>query len=114
MAHARLERYGVPRPPVPPEPWLALNEPKHLLILLEKSGFQERKVQREETGYFITSDDWWRLMWGSGWQRHLNRLSAASLERFRHETMEEIGRLQTDKSIWLDASAHIGVGVRVP
>src|SRR5262249_54832928 len=58
MATARLEQYGVPRPPAPPEPWLALKEPEHLLILLEKGGGRERRVQREAAGYFITPEDW--------------------------------------------------------
>jgi len=109
-----LEHYGIPRPPVPPEPWLVLKEPEHLLILMEKGGFQEGRVVREEAGHFITPEDWWQLMWGSGWRRYLNPLSAESLERFRNETLEEIGRLRTDKGIWLDASAHIGIGVRGP
>ena len=36
MMMARLEHYGIPRPP---EPWMALEEPDHLLTLLERGGF---------------------------------------------------------------------------
>ena len=114
MMVARLEHYGIPRPPRPPEPWMALEEPDHLLTLLETGGFREGRVVSEAAGYFITPEDWWRFAWGSGWRRYLSRLSAESLERFRHETLEEVGRLQTDKGIWFNASAHIGVGVRNP
>lgn len=91
---------------------MALKEPEHLLNLLEKGGFREGRVVREAAGYFITPEDWWRLMWGSGWRRHLARLSAESLERLRDETLEEIGRLRNDRGIWVESSALIGIGVR--
>jgi len=109
---ARLDQYGVPRPPDPPEAWMALNEPKHLMTLLEKARFRKRRVVREAIGYFITPEDWWGFVWGSGWQRHLRKLPEDSLERFRAEILKDIGRLTTDQGIWQDASALIGIGLR--
>ena len=108
---ARLEsQYGVPKPSAPPEPWMALKEPEHLLTLLEKGGFQSRRVVREDVGYLITAEDWWGLVTGTAWQRHLSRLSPEAIERLRGETLEEIGRVAGDKGVWMDVSAHIGVG----
>ncbi|HKX18797.1 MAG TPA: class I SAM-dependent methyltransferase [bacterium] len=113
ITSARLiQQYGVPKPSAPPEPWMALKEPEHLLMLLEKGGFRERRVVREDVGYFVSADDWWGLVTGSGWQRYLTRLSPEAIERLRNETLEEIGRLAGDRGIWMDVSAHIGVGAR--
>lgn len=37
----------------PPEAWMALKEPEHLVTLLEKAGFSEGRVVREDIGYYI-------------------------------------------------------------
>ncbi len=112
MSRARLERYGIPPAPAPPELWMALKEPEHLLVLLEKGGFREGRVVREPTGYAIEPEDRWTILWGSPSRAALSRLSPEALERFRIETLEEITHLRTEAGIWLDASALIGVGVR--
>jgi ubiquinone/menaquinone biosynthesis C-methylase UbiE len=113
MTSARLtQQYGVPRPSAPREPWMALEEPEHLVALLEKAGFREGRVVREDIGYYISAEDWWALVTASGRQRHLSRLSQESIERLRGETLVEITRLAGDKGVWMDVSAHIGVGVR--
>lgn len=111
---ARLEQYGIPRPPAPPEPWMALTEPEHLLVLLEKSGFREGRVVPNPAGYALeTPDEWWGFVWGNGrWQRPLRQLPPESLARLRSDLLNDIETLRTGKGIWLDSSALFGVGVK--
>jgi len=112
MMQARLERYGIPRAPPPPEPWKECSEPEHLLTLLEKTGFRDRQVVPQPAGYFIEPEDWWTYLWGASTRGRLSRLSPDSLERFRNEILEEVKSLKGEHGIWFDVSALIGIGLR--
>jgi len=112
MFRARLDRYGIPRPPALPEPWMELDAPEHLLTLLGKGGLREGQVVRENTGYFVSPSEQWTILWGLGTRGPLSRLSSEALERFKRETLEEFEHLRTAAGIWLDASALIGTGTR--
>jgi len=109
---ACLERYGIPRLPPPPEPWMTCREPEHLLTLLEKGNFYERQVVDESAGYFIDPDDWWTFLWGTSARRRLNQLPPDALERFRADILGEVRGLRTERGVWLDASALMGIGLR--
>jgi ubiquinone/menaquinone biosynthesis C-methylase UbiE len=112
MMQDRLVRYGVPRVPPPPEPWVECSEPEHLLTVLEKAGFRNKRVLAKRTGYYITPDDWWTFLWGSAPRRRLSQLSPEPLARFRQEVLADVGRLHEGRGVWFDVSALIGIGVR--
>jgi ubiquinone/menaquinone biosynthesis C-methylase UbiE len=112
MMQARLERYGIPRTPPPPEPWKECSEPEHLLTILEKIGFRDRQVVPQPAGYFIQPEDWWTFLWGAAPRGRLSRLPPESLDRFREEILEEVRSLKDDHGIWFDVSALIGIGLR--
>ncbi len=112
MMLARLESYGIPRVPPPPEPWMKFSEPEHLLTILEKVGFRDRQVASQPAGYFIRPEDWWTFLWGASPRGRLSRLPPESLERFKKEILEDVRSLQDERGIWFDVSALIGVGLR--
>jgi SAM-dependent methyltransferase len=107
---ARMDRYGVPRLRAPRTGWMELNDPEHLLVLLEQGGFRDGRVVREPAGYFIEPEDWWAYRWPLS-RAGLSQLPPASLERFKQETLEEVACLRTERGLWLDATALIAVGV---
>lgn len=111
---AHLGRYGVAHPQISREPWMALNDPEHLHLLMEKGGLQKRRVVRKSTGYTLkAAEEWWGFVWGNGrWQKELRQLPPATLQRLRSEILAEVDNLKTGEGIWLDASALIGIGVR--
>lgn len=108
---ARIDRYGVPRLRASRSGWMELCEPAHVLTLLEQGGFGDGRVVREPAGYFIEPEEWWEFRWPTA-QSMLSRLSPESFERFKQETLEEAAAFRTDRGLWLDATALIGVGVR--
>ncbi len=108
---ARMDRYGVPRLRTPRTGWMELNDPEHLLVLLAQGGFRDGRVVREPAGYFIEPEEWWAYRWPLS-RAGLSQLPPESLERFKQETLEEVARLRTERGLWLDAAALIGVGVR--
>lgn len=114
MTWARLEQYGISRPPAPPEPWMVLMEPEHLSVLLENGGFRAGRVVRKPAGYALeTAEEWWGFVWGNGrWQRELRQLPPESLARLKAEILNDIETLRTSNGIWLDSSALFGVGVK--
>lgn len=112
MMRNRTKRYGLPVPPAPPEPWMELTEPGHMQTLLAAGGFRDAQVVVEPAGYFIEPEDWWTFMWGTASRGRLRQLAPDALAHFREESLEEVRRLRSDRGIWLEASAVIGVGVR--
>ena len=109
---ACLERYDIPRPPPPAEPWMECKEPAHLLTALERGGFQNGQVIPQRAGYFIQPEEWWTFMWGTSMRRRLSLLSPEGLERFKTEILDVMRNLQEERGIWLEASALIGTGLR--
>lgn len=114
MTWARLSQYGISAPPAPPEPWMVLTKPEHLLVLLEKGGFREGRVVRTPAGYTLeTAEEWWGFVWGNGrWQRELRQLSAGTLGQLKAQLLDDIETLRTSNGIWVDSSALFGLGVK--
>ncbi len=109
---ARLDRYGVPRLRSPRTGWMELNDPEHLLVLLQQGGFRDGRAVREPAGYFIEPADWWAYRWPLS-RAGLSQLPPESLERFKQETLEDVVGLRTEQGLWLDATALIGVGLTI-
>lgn len=112
MTAVCLEGRGIPRLSPPPEPWMECREPGHLRTLLEEGNFQERQVMIAPEGYFISAEDWWTFAWGTGTRRMISRLPQETIEDFKTTLIEQVGRLQNEHGVWLDATALIGTGIR--
>lgn len=109
IAEACMKRHGVPAA----EGRMNLGEPAPLQDLLEAGGFREVRIARESIGYVTEPDDYWTaLVMGASTQERLSRFSPDAVERLHGDVVEALGRLRTDRGIWIDTSALIGTGVR--
>lgn len=108
----RLAPYGVARS-APPQPWMALTEPGHLLTLLELGGFRDGRVAAAPLGYPLEhAEEWWTIIEGSAMRRRVERVPAGELQAFRRAHLDDVERLRTADGLWLDASALIGIASR--
>ena len=113
LTWSRLEQHRIPRPPAPPEPWIVLREPEHLLLLLEKASFQARVVPEPNIHTLQSAEEWWTFIRRSAsWGSSLDQLSAEALADLKAEILEDVERLRTKEGIQVDTSALIGIGVR--
>ncbi len=68
-------------------------------------------TQVVQVGYYLAGfDEWWDILWFSGFRGMLNQLSAPELEQFRQAHRIEIEQYVTDKGIWLNVEILISVG----
>ena len=108
LFEARIRRYGVPSRPFT---WQRLSDREQCHDLMRASGFVKVEVCVEQLGYDLDAvDEWWDIVWNSGFRGPVSRLSSAQLRRFRQEHLVEIGALATAKGIWLDGPAIFVVG----
>jgi ubiquinone/menaquinone biosynthesis C-methylase UbiE len=111
----RLRAYGVESPQSDrPFAGKRLADPDVSRSLLEQAGFADVQVETEQLGYHLrNAEDWWEVVWNSGFRSQLRRLGEAELVRLRSEHGEEVGRLATDNGIWLDVETRF-VSARKP
>lgn len=100
----RLRIYGVTFPvPVRPFSWQRLAEPEEYRTLLQLAGYQDLEVKMEQLGYYLSnSEEWWQIIWNSGFRGPISKLSPPNLEQFRIEHLAEVSALSGLKGIWLD------------
>lgn len=104
----RIQGYGVE---IPPLSWKRLDEAAKHHALYEAAGISRVDTQTVQAGYSLTGfDDWWDILWFSGFRGMLNQLSANELEQFRQGHRTEIEGLATDQGIWLNVEVLISVG----
>jgi hypothetical protein len=53
------------------------------------------------------ADDWWEVIWNSGYRGIVGQLNQEQLAQFRQEHLAEVAELKTDKGIWMDVPVHI-------
>ena len=110
MFRQRLETFGVA---IPIENWTQLATEQECHELLEAAGFTETQVIKEQLGYHLNQpDDWWEIIYSSGFRGYLDKLDAEQQGRFRIEHLSEIQSLMTDKGLWLDVETLFSTGVR--
>ena len=81
--------------------------------LLESAGFTEIQILKEQLGYHLNSpDDWWEIIYSSGFRGYLEQLDAAQQGQFRIDHLAEVQSLMTDKGLWLDVETLFSTGVR--
>ena len=108
----RIQQYGVD---VPPLSWKRLDEASKHQALYAAAGISPMETQSVQVGYDLAGfDEWWDIVWFSGFRGMLNQLSASELVQFRHEHRAEIERFATDHGIWLNVEVLISVGYKPP
>lgn len=110
MLFSRIETFGVQNPP---QTWKRVSDKAGCEQLFEKAGLVNVRVETKNVGYFLESvDEWWDIVWNAGFRRLVARLSLQDQERFKQEHREEIGKLSTDRGIWLDVGVLYTVGTK--
>lgn len=93
--------------PFPEPAWLRLAEPGLCQDMVEQAGYTNAKVTTKQMGYHLSNEqDWWEILWNSGFRGLLNILSAQELADLRLRHLEQVAGLKTDDGIWLDVEVH--------
>jgi ubiquinone/menaquinone biosynthesis C-methylase UbiE len=107
----RIAAYGVQDPP---QAWKRIAHQAGCRQLFESAGLTNIRVEQKNFGYYLgNADGWWDIVWNVGFRRLVAQLSQQDQERFKQEHLEEIGKLGTDKGIWLDIGVLYTVGTKV-
>jgi hypothetical protein len=60
----------------------------------------------KQLGYSLrTAEEWWQIVWNSGFRGPVSQLSPEQLENFKREHLAEVGQLMTEQGIRLDIPA---------
>lgn len=111
MFRKRMEAYGVA---MDLEAWHRLKQVEEITALLERAGAVEIEVIDKQFGFHLNcADDWWEVIWNSGYRGIVNQLDADQLAQFRQEHLAEVAELQGDKGIWMEVPVHIITAHRV-
>jgi ubiquinone/menaquinone biosynthesis C-methylase UbiE len=103
-----IQRCGLALPPLS---WKRLDHPDKHRQLYESAGLRGIETHREPMGYHLKDEeDWWDILWNSGFRGLLNQLSAMELAAFRRQHLQEIAAHATGQGIWLEMEALITVG----
>lgn len=92
---------------IPESTWYRLSDPDECQRVLQQSGFSDIQIKTRQHGYHLASEqDWWEILWNTGYRGLLNQLDAANLAEFRQQHLTELDELKTDDGIWLDIETH--------
>jgi arsenite methyltransferase len=107
LFETRIRAYGVTFPvPKPPFSWQRLTSLEQCRTLLQSAGLEQIEGCAEQLGYYLsTPQEWWEIVWNSGFRGPVSQLGLAHLEQFKMEHLAEVGQLATDQGIWLDIAA---------
>lgn len=100
LFRSRIEAMGVVSPPLA---WQRLSEPATCTDLMQAAGFIQTQAEVIQMGYHLASEnDWWEILWNSGFRGILNGLSAAQLAQFRVQHLAEIAGHKDKDGLWLN------------
>ena len=116
LFEARIRAYGVTFPvPMRPFSWQRLTTLEQCRTLLQAAGLEQIEGRSEQLGYYLrTPQEWWEIVWNSGFRGPVSQLSPEQLEQFKMEHLAEVGQLATDQGIWLDIPAFFVWGHKPP
>jgi len=110
MFRQRLQNFDII---IPQENWMRLTTEEECLALLEAAGFSNTETVVEQLGYHLNGpEDWWEIIYSSGFRGYLEKLDTEQQGRFRVEHLAEIQSLVTDKGLWLDVETLFSTGTR--
>ena len=104
----RIQSCGVSLPPLS---WKRLDTPEKLHALYRAAGLEQPLIYTEQVGYPLTGfDEWWDLVWHSGFRGLVSQLAPDDLARFTAAHREEIEALADSDGIELNVNVLIAVG----
>lgn len=90
-----------------------LADPQACRALLADAGLADIAVETEHLGYHLrTVEDWWEIVWNSGFRGLLERLPAAERAALRAAHLAELAPYVTENGLWLDVTVHFAAGRR--
>jgi len=105
-----VEAFGVE---FPKGNWLLIDEEQPCLDLLHETGFEQPQAVTEQLGYHLNnSEDWWELLWSSGYRGVLEQLAPEQLQQFKASHLSEVDKLATEKGLWLNIKTIFSMGTR--
>lgn len=104
----RIQGFGVE---IPPLSWKRLDDVAKHRALYAAAGIGAVETHTVQAGYHLAGfDEWWDILWFSGFRGLLNQLSADELAQFRQAHRAEIERFASDQGIWLNVEVLVSVG----
>ena len=104
----QLQEYGVD---FESTAWQKLSKPNDCHALLDSTGLNDIDIRQKQMGYHLNkADDWWDVLWHSGFRGLLLQLQPSQLEEFRKQHLDAVRELQTDKGLWLDIDVIFSSG----
>lgn len=104
----RIQSNGIDLPMMS---WKRLDEVDKIIALYRSAGLERVDVQTRQVGHYLAnSDEWWDVVWYSGFRGLLNQLSVIDLVNFRAAHLAEIDALANEQGIWLNVEVLISVG----
>ena len=112
LFETRIRSYGVQfAATARPFSWQRLTEAEQCLALFSNAGLENIEVFSEQLGYQLTdSDEWWDVIWNSGFRGPVSQLAPEQLKQFKQEHLAEVEKLKTSKGIWLDIASIFAIG----
>lgn len=106
----RLLHYGIERPT---SSWRRIGTRESLAALCREAGLVQVNVHQKNVGYFLRdADEWWDVIWWSGYRGLLARLVDGDIDRFKREHLADIRTLSTDQGLWLDVPVLFAIATR--
>ena len=106
----RILAYGITMPSLS---WKRLDSAEKIRTLYQSAGLERLHTQTYQVGYYLTGfEEWWDILWYSGFRGLLSQLSSSDLASFRQAHQEEIELLVEEQGIWLNVEILISVGYK--
>ena len=106
----RILTYGVAMPSLS---WKRLDSAEKIRTLYQTVGLDRLHTRAHQIGYHLAGfEEWWDILWYSGFRGLLNQLSSSDLARFHQAHQEEIELLVDEQGIWLNVEILISVGYK--
>ncbi len=106
----RLQTYGIEMPPLS---WKRLDGAEKHQSLYAAVGITQVETRSQQVGYFLTGfDEWWDVLWNSGFRGLLSQLSEQELTRFKEEHFAELQADTSEEGLWLNVEVLLSVGIK--
>ena len=98
---------------IPPLSWKRLDDAEKIYALYRSAGMEQVDIYTEQVGHYLAGfEEWWDILWYSGFRGLLNQLSENDLAGFRKAHQAEISALAGEQGIWLNVEVLISVGYK--
>jgi len=100
---AQLQACGGPSLSPEDFAWQRLATAEAITALLAEAGFEQIECSTEQLGYHLQApQEWWDIVWNTGFRSHLAELDAAALARFEQQHLEQVAAAFEDGKLWLN------------